>query len=398
MREEDGNMASWSVSRIMSSLKGNFRTKDFNKLEDVLTEKEEKLRREIEKLKHEKQSYKDRYDSERLDKLNVKKELTEELKRCKMERKVFSDQIARLSKENNVLRKELGKKDNEIVSLKEKKSEIESSKAMAEAKIESLSKRDEELSRRVSRLESDVALLTNAKNVENMERTEDKVNTDSKKEDVGVGNDNGNLQNEGNGGVCEGKDVERNAEKTSNADLVDASTCLQNKGTGHSVMIIDSDDDRVPSGIQKRKEPTLSCPTVVTRIGESREAVRFKKIFKRKRAMSEENSDGNACSGKNKMKLSEPVIEPEKAVSSGSYDIGEKTTTTTSRLGLETTRQDEEKLESELRSSNVISGFPLGSFCYESDSASDSDSDSGDDDVGGIENIDLNIYRNAYVI
>lgn len=211
---EDNKMDTWSIPRLVSLLKETFRTKDFVMVEDVLTARENKSRSEIDKLKLEKQTFKDMYDLERLDKLSVKRELM----RCKMECKEFSDQAARLREEKMMLCKEVGEKDKEIIDRRRRICEMGCSKSKDEAEIESLNNRCRELDTRLLRVEDEMTLLTSSNiveggggfeakdNQENVEKTKGKVIDDDKNEDVELGDgsscgtmikDNGHLQSEG---------------------------------------------------------------------------------------------------------------------------------------------------------------------------------------------------------
>ncbi|GKV31762.1 hypothetical protein SLEP1_g40428 [Rubroshorea leprosula] len=444
--EEDNNMDDWSIPRLISLLKKTFRAKDFGMVEDVLTARERKSRSEINKLEQEKESLKDSYYSERFDKVSMKKELSEELTRCKMERKEFGDQVARLREEKKILCEEVGQKDKEIIDLRRRICEMECSKTKAEAENEIWRKRHEELDARVLRLEDEMTLLTNSSTVErggvceaednqgNAEKTKEKVIDSNKKEDDeavdgpscgAMIQDNGRLQSEGCGRVCEVKENQENvkktekvidADKSKDAELGVGLSCdkmmkdnghLQIEGTGkHSatyiVEITDSDDDCAPSGIQNGKEMTLKCPVEGAHLGQM---VVENKMLKRKRPSGlnmndyednkdEENIDDNAHSGKGKMKLEETTYKPDishsslncgpmKAISARSNDVEKVFTPSTSRQGLEVTRQCEEKMESEDRSQShdIISGFTLGSLGFETESSESSESDTSDVDM-----------------
>lgn len=197
MGEEDGTLGSWSISVAMSSMRENL-CKEFGKFEDVLNTREDKLRREIEVLKQEKQSFKDMYDSERLDKEKVRKEL----KRYKRERNEFSDQVARLSKENMVLRRVLGGKDDVIVNLLENYTK--------DKLISHVGALDLAVSAKLNSWAGDYGVLSNSGSVrrggdcegnekqKNVERTEEKaIKVDGIQEDVELGNGSNCLHSEG---------------------------------------------------------------------------------------------------------------------------------------------------------------------------------------------------------
>ncbi|GKV40081.1 hypothetical protein SLEP1_g47755 [Rubroshorea leprosula] len=406
---EDNKMDTWSIPRLVSLLKETFRTRDFVMVEDVLTARENKSRSEIDKLKLEKQTFKDMYDLERLDKLSVKKELM----RCKVECKEFSDQVARLREEKMMLRKELGEKDKEIIDRRRRICEMECSKTNDEAEIESLKNRCEELDTRLLRVEDEMTLLTSSNivergggfeakdNQENVEKTEGKVINDDKKQDVEVGDgpscgtmikDNGHLQSEESGGGCEAKNEnQENVEKTKEK-VITADKSIEKHPTSNVVGIIENEDVCSPSGIQNAKEMTLKWSAEGAH---SRQTDIENRMLKRKRVsgldMSDyedgENVDDGTSSGKGKMKLQKSTCQPdvslsslncctEKAVSSRRKDVEKAFTPSTSRQSLEIMRQCEEKMESEDMSHShcIISEFPLGSLGFENEESSTSES------------------------
>ncbi|XVF13015.1 hypothetical protein REPUB_Repub08aG0170800 [Reevesia pubescens] len=401
---EDGNISSWSVSRLISLLNSTFRSKDFAKVEAVLVAREEKTKLEIEKLNLDK-------NEERLDKMSLQTELRKYKKECEEMRNAMS----KLREENMVLQereklaeercnnlwekvKIMGEKEHEMIDLRSTNCELEYAKAKAEGEMEILRKRFEELDKRVFNLEGDLPFL--------------RAQADLKSNDIGA--DKGNSEN-GRVKVDETVKVEEVSICPSSDSPVEANGHLRNAGSGRppsqnivEIVDIDSDDDSAPVEIMSEKrmahpaENSLSDQICVENGAQT---------LKRKRTSSidvgESENDDNTLNGKLKMKkLQEPVCSPDdcplnhcstKTISSDNNEVNRGLATP--REVFMVSKQCEQRTGSELKSQNLMNGFPLDGLGFseefqESSCSSESDSDDDNDGVCISPSTILSLHQN----
>ncbi|XVF51362.1 hypothetical protein PTKIN_Ptkin04bG0179000 [Pterospermum kingtungense] len=395
---DDENIENWSISKLISSLKSTFLPKDFAKVEAVLAAREDKLKLEIATLKRLNDSYSDKLEVERLDKMGFENKLI----KCKIECEEARNAESKLREENMVLTerekeaeercknlleevKRIGDQDKIMIDLRSRNSELECALAKAESELEILVKRFKELHKRVLNLEGDLPLLGD----------QEDLNGDE------IGGENGSSDN----GRAK-PDATAQVEEISigqNCDSPPVKDCghSPNSGSGRPpsqniVEIVDSDSDDDSTVVEILSEKRSSHPAENS--NSDRNCIENgTATLKRKRTSSIEvsesedgDNDANALNGKlKKKKLQEPVCRPDDCPLNHCSTTAITSDCNEVNKGLATAREDfmvsrpcEHQPESEQKSENLINGFPLDGLDFPEESSCSSDSDSDDDNDG----------------
>lgn len=174
-RDSETDDSNLSILELISDIRTAFRPSDFDRLEEILITREEKLEREIEKWKEQYELTRESLGIERL----IKAELEEDLKSFKAkcaelenlrenidamrERATTAEERAKCSEEiyEKLLRKVKmaeSEKSCDLVELRKKTGELESEKTRAEEEVELWKRRFVEMEKRVSKLEADIEI------------------------------------------------------------------------------------------------------------------------------------------------------------------------------------------------------------------------------------------------
>ncbi|XP_024026948.1 epidermal growth factor receptor substrate 15 [Morus notabilis] len=176
-RDSETDDSNPSILELISDIRTAFRPSDFDRLEEILITRDEKLKREIEKWKEQYELTRESLGIERL----IKAELEEDLKSFKVkcaelenlrenidamrERATTAEERAKSSEEiyEKLLRKVKmaeSEKSCDLVELRKKNGELESEKTRAEEEVELWKRRFVEMEKRVSKLEADIEILS----------------------------------------------------------------------------------------------------------------------------------------------------------------------------------------------------------------------------------------------
>ena len=146
------NPKNWSISELVSKLRNAYQSKDFDLVEEILVARETKLKREIENEKKENALLTEKFQMENLDRINLEDELENQKKALE----------AALERERKAEEAKNSKQDekNVVGVLRRRICELECENVKAKGEVELWKKRFEELGIRVSKLEEDIAMLT----------------------------------------------------------------------------------------------------------------------------------------------------------------------------------------------------------------------------------------------
>ncbi|KAL4651460.1 hypothetical protein ACB092_01G161400 [Castanea dentata] len=274
------NPKNQSISELVAKLRTAYRSQDFDRAEEILVARETKLKREIEKEKKENALLTEKLQMENLDRIYLEDELENQKKALE----------AALERERKAEEAKNSKQDekNVVGVLRRRICDLECENVKAKGEVELWKKRFEELGIRVSKLEEDIAMLTDSEPLANnngggevIRDGSDEVRREKKDlNENGVGNFGQNgvfvkIENDGlycNGNTSREASVGLGFEE--NGDIL-TTACMSKeafaglsfdspiKGNGDSqtagkkngiIDIVDSDEDCAPEGTSSGKE------------------------------------------------------------------------------------------------------------------------------------------------
>ncbi|KAK7820263.1 hypothetical protein CFP56_038997 [Quercus suber] len=146
------NPKNQSISELVSKLRTAYRSKDFDRVEEVLVARETKLKREFENEKKQNALLTEKFQMENLDRIYLEDELENQKKALE----------AALERERKAEEAKNSKQDvkNVVGVLRRRICELECENVKAKGEVDLWKKRFEELGIRVSKLEEDIAMLT----------------------------------------------------------------------------------------------------------------------------------------------------------------------------------------------------------------------------------------------
>ncbi|PON82476.1 hypothetical protein TorRG33x02_217210 [Trema orientale] len=253
--DEEADSEKRSIPELISDLRTAFRMVDFDRVEEILVTREEKLKRkitkmeaslnfeqceklqaelELEKLKAE--SAQKRILRENFEAMQERVRMAEERERLVDERAKEADQRAKSAQERlerllREVKKEEGDKVNEIVEIREKNRELESAKMRAEGDIEVWKRKFEEMEIRVLRLEAETVEILKMETLVSGEMAMDSSGSNKANEEKGA---------------CESGGFAVDLGSPSKGNCKSASE--------QAIVIIDSDDDSAPGSTIHGKE------------------------------------------------------------------------------------------------------------------------------------------------
>lgn len=154
-----------SISELISTLRTAYRTKDFDRVEEILVAREAKLKKEIENGKKQYSSLLEQCEVGKLDRIcledevNEQKSKIEELKTMKEALEVSRERERKAEERYEKVLEEVKKSKEEklmVSEIRRKNCEVECARVRAEGEVELWKRRFEELNIRVSKLEEDL--------------------------------------------------------------------------------------------------------------------------------------------------------------------------------------------------------------------------------------------------
>lgn len=151
-----------SISELISTLRTAYRTKDFDRVEEILVAREAKLKKEIENGKKQYSSLLEQCEVGKLDRIcleDEQKSKIEELKTMKEALEVSRERERKAEERYEKVLEEVKKSKEEklmVSEIRRKNCEVECARVRAEGEVELWKRRFEELNIRVSKLEEDL--------------------------------------------------------------------------------------------------------------------------------------------------------------------------------------------------------------------------------------------------
>uniref|UniRef100_A0A2N9FY80 Uncharacterized protein n=1 Tax=Fagus sylvatica TaxID=28930 RepID=A0A2N9FY80_FAGSY len=268
----DGDKAkNLSISELISTLRTAYRTKDFDRVEEILVAREAKLKKEIENEKKQYSSLLEQYEVGKLDRIcledvvNEQKSKIEELKTMKEDLEVSRERERKAEERYEKLLEEVKKSKEEklmVSEIRRKNCEVECARVRAEGEVELWKKRFEELNIRVSKLEEDLMDL------------EPPVALDC----------DGNTTKEAGAGL----NLDDSPIKE-NVDLQAAD--VGRVASGAIIDIIDSDDDCAPRMLKRKRDSCLNASKNINDGDHEKEEEDISKASRRKMEPKKEPID-----------------------------------------------------------------------------------------------------------